>query len=542
MTDNPKAAGGRRSDSWGSEESRDFLQERIRRFSATVCVITAAFFLAGWAIAAAWSPRTLVHGLPLAPMHLLNLAGIATYLVMWLATRGGPLPGSVLHLIDGGGVVLACVFETFMGFQLPIALRPDLLGVILLFGLLLYRAAIVPSDPRRTAWIGALSAAPLPVITYVAYTRAADPSLEHPAGYTVYAALFGLLAVLLSTKISGVIYGLRKTVREARRLGPYTLVEKIGEGGMGAVYRANHSLLRRPTAIKILPPERAGEMDLARFEREVQMTSQLTSPHTVSVYDYGRTPDGLFYYAMEFLEGIDLEELVRRDGPMPPARVAHVLGQVCEALGEAHRAGLIHRDIKPANILLCERGGRFDVAKVVDFGLVKSVAGGDPGVTLENMAPGTPHYMAPEALRSPDRLDARADIYSLGATAYFLLTGKTVFEGSLAEVLAQLLKDAPPSPSSRLGRPLPDGLQALVLASLAKDPEERPESAAAFQNALQSVDGIGWTAKDAEAWWRGRGHAIRSAGVSGRRPRAPGSPQTLDIDPARAAPGDDAEA
>jgi serine/threonine-protein kinase len=493
-----------------------------------VLVITAVFFVAGWAIAASWSPEHLVRGLPLAPMHLLNLAGIATYLVMWVATRGQPLPGSVLHVIDGGGVILACVLETFMCFELPIALRPDLLGVVLLFGLLLYRAAIVPSDPRRTAWIGALSAAPLPVITYVAYARAAIPNLPHPAGYTIYAALFGLLAVLLSTKISGVIYGLRRTVREARRLGPYTLVEKIGEGGMGAVYRANHALLRRPTAIKILPPERAGEMDLARFEREVQMTSQLTSPHTVSVYDYGRTPDGLFYYAMEFLEGIDLDELVRRDGPMPPARVVHVLRQVCEALGEAHRSGLIHRDVKPANILLCERGGRYDVAKVVDFGLVKSVAGSDPGVTMENTAPGTPHYMAPESLRAPDRIDARADVYSLGATAYFLLTGKTVFEGSLNEVLAQLLKDPPAAPSERLGRSLPEKLDAVVLASLAKNPEERIESVEAFLEALRAVDGTTWTSRDAESWWRGRGAEIRSR-RSGSGSRRAGSPRTLDV-------------
>ena len=352
----------------------------------------------------------------------------------------------------------------------------------------------------------------------------------HPASYAVYAALFGLLAVLLSTKISAVIYGLRQTVREARRLGPYTLVEKIGEGGMGAVYRASHALLRRPTAIKILPPQRAGEMDLARFEREVQMTSQLTSPHTVSVYDYGRTPDGLFYYAMEFLDGIDLEELVRRDGPMPPARVVHVLRQVCEALGEAHRAGLIHRDVKPANILLCERGGRFDVAKVVDFGLVKSVAGGNPGVTVENMAPGTPHYMAPEALTSPDRIDARSDVYSLGATAYFLLTGRPVFEGALAEVLAQLLKDPPPSPSARLGRSLPAGIDAVILAALAKKPEDRPESVEAFHAALlAAADGAGWSAREAEAWWRGRGAEIKSARSGGRASKAAGSPRTLDI-------------
>jgi serine/threonine-protein kinase len=520
LTEDRARGRGKETSTWGSEESRDFLQERIRRFSGTVLVITAAFFLAGWAIAVVWSPEHLVRGMPLAPMHLLNLGGIATYLVMWLATRGQPLPGPVLHMVDGGGVILACVLETFMCFQLPIALRPDLLGVVLLFGLLLYRAAIVPSDPRRTAWIGALAAAPLPVITYFAYSRAALPGLPQAGGYTIYAALFGLLAVLLSTKISGVIYGLRQTVREARRLGPYTLVEKIGEGGMGAVYRASHSLLRRPTAIKILPPQRAGEMDLARFEREVQMTSQLTSPHTVSVYDYGRTPDGLFYYAMEFLDGIDLEELVRRDGPMPPARVAHVLRQVCEALGEAHRAGLIHRDVKPANILLCERGGRFDVAKVVDFGLVKSVAGGEPGVTQENMAPGTPHYMAPEALRSPDRLDARSDVYSLGATAYFLLTGRPVFEGGLAEVLAQLMRETPPAPSARLGRSLPSRFDALVLAALAKSPEDRPGSVEAFAAGLTeaeaAVDGDAWSAAKAEAWWRDRGAEIRASRSGGR--------------------------
>jgi serine/threonine-protein kinase len=402
--------------------------------------------------------------------------------------------------------------------------------VIGLFGLLLYRAAIVPSEPRRTAWIGVLSAAPLPLVTYAVYARADISSLPHPASYAMYAALFALLTVLLSTKISSVIYGLRQTVREARRLGPYTLVEKIGEGGMGAVYRASHALLRRPTAIKILPPERAGEMDLARFEREVQMTSLLTSPHTVSIYDYGRTPDGLFYYAMEFLEGIDLEELVRRDGPMPSGRVVFVLRQVCEALDEAHRAGLIHRDIKPANILLCERGGRYDVAKVVDFGLVKSVAGSDPAVTREDTAPGTPHYMAPEALRYPDRVDARCDIYSLGATAYFLLTGRPVFEGALGEILAKLLDEMPPPPSVRLGRPLPASLDALVLASLAKNPDARPESVDAFRRALSEIaETAGWTPAEAEAWWRGRGAEIRAGRSGGKPAKPPGSPRTLDI-------------
>ncbi len=521
-----------RSSTWGSEESRDFLQERIRRFSGLVLLITSVFFVAGWVIAYFWAPEQLVRGLPVTAVHIFNLGCIAVYLVMWLATRGRPLPGVVLHMVDGVGTVLACILETVMCFGLPIELRPDLLAVIGVIGLLLYRAAIVPSEPRRTAWIGVLSALLLPIATYVTYARASSTTLPHPAGYAAYAALFGALAVLLSTKTSSVIYGLRQTVREARRLGPYTLVEKIGEGGMGAVYRASHALLRRPTAIKILPPQRAGEMDLARFEREVQMTSQLTSPHTVSVYDYGRTPDGLFYYAMEYLDGIDLDELVRRDGPMPAGRVVHVLRQVCEALGEAHRAGLIHRDVKPANILLCERGGRFDVAKVVDFGLVKSVTGSDAGVTLENTAPGTPHYMAPEALSSPDRIDARSDVYSLGATAYFLLTGRPVFEGALGEILGRLLREIPPAPSLRLGKPVPASLDALILAALAKKPEDRPESAEAFQSALAAMasgDGAEWTAAEAEGWWRARGAQVRARRSGGGRPPEAGGPRTLDV-------------
>jgi len=303
-------------------------------------------------------------------------------------------------------------------------------------------------------------------------------------------------------------------------IGAYRVEGPLGEGGMGTVYRARHALLRRPTAIKILPPERAGEMDLARFEREVQMTSQLTSPHTVSIYDYGRTPDGLFYYAMEFLDGIDLEELVRRDGPMHPGRVVHVLRQVCEALGEAHGVGLIHRDVKPANILLSERGGRPDVAKVVDFGLVKSVSARD-GVTLEDAAPGTPHYMSPEALRTPDRVDARSDIYALGATAYFLLTGRPVFEGSLPEVFAHQLGTPPVRPSERLGRPLPEALESLVLAALAKTADERPESASAFADALSRCAGVPpWTEAEAAGWWREAGARIKAARSGAEPPRA----------------------
>jgi len=499
---------------WSSEEGREFLQERIARFAGLVLLLSAAIFLAGWLVALAWAPSSLEHGLPVTPTHLFNLSTMVVMLGMWLAARGAPLPGPVLRLIDGGGFLLIAVGILGMSYTLPLLLRPDLIAVLSFFALLLYRAAIVPSEPGRTAWIGALSVAPVPVLTYLVYARAVRPEwMPSPWAYAAYSLFFSVLGVLLSTKISRVIYGLRQTVREARRLGPYTLVEKIGEGGMGAVYRASHALLRRPTAIKILPPERAGEMDLVRFEREVQMTSLLTSPHTVSIYDFGRTPDGLFYYAMEYLDGIDLQELVDRDGPMPAGRVVRVLRQVCEAVGEAHRVGLIHRDIKPANVLLCERGDRPDVAKVVDFGLVKDLAAtSGPGVTRDNVVLGTPHYLAPEALRAPESIDARSDIYALGATAYYLLTGTPVFDGVLAEIFAHHLGTIPTPPSARSKHGVSPSLEALILAALAKDPNDRPESAEAFDAALASCSDMPpWTDADAAAWWRGRGARLRAA-------------------------------
>jgi serine/threonine-protein kinase len=528
------------SSPWGSEESREFLQERIGRFAGVVLVLSLPFFVAGWAVDLVWYPKGLAHGLPLTSTHFFNLAWMTVLLAMWLSTRGEPLPGEVLLVIDGFGMFLVSAAVLGMCFSIPVVLRPDLIAVVALLGQLLYRAAIVPSSPARTAWIGAACAAPLPVLTYFAYGRGSNLSgLPSPWAYTTYSILFGILLVLLSAKISSVIYGLRETLREARRLGPYTLEAKIGEGGMGAVYRASHALLRRPTAIKVLPPERAGEMDLTRFEREVQMTSQLTSPHTVSIYDFGRTPDGLFYYAMEYLDGIDLQELVSRDGPMHPGRTVFVLRQVCEALSEAHRVGLIHRDIKPANILLCQRGGRPDVAKVVDFGLVKKLTGGaGPGATRDDLVLGTPHYLSPEALRTPDRIDARSDIYALGATAYYLLTGSTVFDGHVAELFAHHIGTPPESLAARLGRPIPPSLEAVVLSTLAKNPDERPESVECLDASLAAcADVPAWTEADASAWWGARGARILAARAGAPMSQATTKLRTLRI--SRPAPSSD---
>ena len=221
---------------------------------------------------------------------------------------------------------------------------------------------------------------------------------------------------------SQVIYGLRAQVVEAERMGQYVL-EKRRRSGMGTVYLARHALLRRPTAIKLLPADKAGAETISRFEREVQNTSMLSHPNTVAIFDYGRTPEGVFYYAMEYLEGVDLQRLVERFGPQSPARVVHILAQICGALAEAHARGLVHRDVKPANAILCERGGVPDTGKVVDFGLVKdmgtrarSPAGSDAALQTDiNTIVGTPADLAPEAIASPDEVDARSEIYAIGA-------------------------------------------------------------------------------------------------------------------------------
>jgi serine/threonine protein kinase len=381
-----------------------------------------------------------------------------------------------------------------------------MLYLLIVMTVLLYRAAIVPSKPWRTAWISTLSAAPAPILAAAIYAKSAPAEVSRGQA-VAYAFLWAALAALLATLVSFVTFRLRKSVARARRLGQYTLGEKLGEGGMGLVYRAVHEMLRRPTAIKLLPPGSAGEENLKRFEREVQQTARLTSPHTVSIYDFGRTPDGLFYYVMEYLDGINLDDLVRQDGPMAPGRAVRILRQVCAALSEAHGIGLIHRDIKPANILLCERGGFPDVAKVLDFGLVRQISGTtDPRLTAEDVLHGTPQYLAPEAIRNAENVDARSDLYALGAVAYFLLTGTEVFSGRGAlEIIHHHLQTEPESLSRRLGKPVPPKLEALVLATLSKNPDDRPESARALADALHACDDVpAWDETDARRFWRER--------------------------------------
>lgn len=309
---------------------------------------------------------------------------------------------------------------------------------------------------------------------------------------------------------------LRNEALSLRRLGQYVLLEEIGRGANGMVYRARHALLRRPVAIKLLSPDLTNEDTAARFEHEVQMTSQLTHPNTVAVYDYGRTPEGLFYYAMEFLSGINLDQLVRKFGPQPEGRVIHFLRQVCGSLAEAHGIGLIHRDIKPANILLTRRGGLCDVVKVLDFGLVKARNLRAPDKLTAGAVVGTPHFIAPEAVKHPESVDGRSDLYSLGAVGYWLLTGRTLFDSTdVEELLDGHVKATPKPPSALLTHPLDPDLDQIIMSCLSKVPDQRPRSAEELDHALAHCAAAGtWTSEQAETWWSTHVPAIETPPIT----------------------------
>jgi eukaryotic-like serine/threonine-protein kinase len=341
-----------------------------------------------------------------------------------------------------------------------------------------------------------------------------------PVALVTLTALWAGTATLASALVSKRIYGLQRQITQARQLGPYTLEEPIGQGGMGVVYRARHALLRRATAIKLVR-DTASPDTVARFEREVQLTSRLTHPNTVQD-DFGRATDGTFYYAMEHIEGLTLWQLVDLDGPQPPGRVISLLSQICASLAEAHALGLIHRDVKPDNVLVSLRGLVPDFVKVVDFGLARTIEASS--VDSPTAIMGTAEYMAPETVCEPSRVDARADLYALGSLAYFLLTGTELFTGTTALILSQQVHAVPQRPSSRLGAELPPDLERIVMRCLDKDPARRPQSAVALAAELtRTRTAQTWTRDDAAEWWSR--NASRVAGSRTQRPAPSGSCQ-----------------
>jgi serine/threonine-protein kinase len=448
----------------------------------------------------------------------------AIYSLYWIIARGRPRSTPFLLALDVIGSLAIGIDNVFLmlgDLGTISGVFENLIGFI---SNLFFRSLIVPSTVKRTLLCGLLMCGPTILGVALGPHRFDDQSLSWITvlGFSVN---WSFIALIFSGVASAVLYGLRREVRDARRLGQYTLGEKLGQGGMGVVYRASHAMLRRPTAIKLLAD--GGGASLTRFEQEVHLLAGLNHPNIVTVHDYGRTSDGSFYYAMELLEGMDLDRLVAASGPQPPERVIHIVRQVARGLHEAHEVGLVHRDIKPANVFLCRRWGEPDAVKVLDFGLAKNKADPRASVTAHDVLLGTPLYISPEALENAAMVDLRSDIYSLGAVAYYMLTAQPVFSGkSAVEVCVKHLHSAPVAPSERLGRAVPADLEAIVLRCLAKSPAERYATAAELERALAGCADAGeWRADRAQAWWQLHGGAPAPAREDDGRGR------TVEIDP-----------
>ncbi len=525
-----------------TEEGRGFFQDRLALFGRWIFLVSGTFYIVYRITNFLIPPQLDVTQVPVGDPNRYHLYATLVAGALWAVARSRKrLSTQVVGWLDATSSLLMCALFAVMsvGFgQTHLAVAQDpmhglLTGVMACGYVLLSRAVAVPSTPRRTLAVSSVAILPMAIAGWYVLVGAEVPGIDL-SPTVIDVITWCLAAIAMAVIASRVTFGLRAEADQVRRLGQYTLEGKLGEGGMGVVYQASHAMLRRPTAIKILRPEAAGEDALRRFEREVQLTSSLSHPSTVVIFDYGRTPQGMFYYAMEYLDGLSLEELVRLDGPQPPARVVHILRQVAGALAEAHDVGLIHRDIKPANIIVSKRGGMADVAKVVDFGLVKSFEPTAPAaeidVTSAHVLVGTPLYMSPEAIGGDATLDGRSDLYALGAVGYFLLTGTPVFTAkSLVEVFAHHLHTPPDPPSVRAGDQFPEDVERLILRCLAKRPDERYDDARALQRALNTcAERLPWADDLALQWWATLKTGSRT--TSSAPPGSGAGPQTITVD------------
>ncbi len=373
-------------------------------------------------------------------------------------------------------------------------------------------AAFIPCRIAQ-AWLSGIAAVAVPLIYGATYALVpevsafwADRGGPVAQGSALAFNTAGTLIIaVVSLAVSRTLYKMRTTAMKAERLGNYIIDRELGVGGMGQVYVAHHALMRRPTAVKVIRGDQVDQHGaLQRFEQEVQLSAGLTHPNTITIFDYGRTPDDTFYYAMEYLAGMDLQDLVERFGPLPAPRVAFILRQALGSLAEAHSRGIIHRDIKPSNIFLTQRGGLFDFVKVLDFGLAKQiVAEGAAELTKTGMLFGTPRYIAPETVYGTEKADHRSDLYNLGGVAYWMLTGQPPFptENSV-ELIVDHVKTVPAPPSELSEVPMPPELDALVMRLLEKKPEDRFRSAGEVEAALEDVEFPDhWSQASARAWW-----------------------------------------
>ncbi len=514
--------GGAESDD--SAELQTLLRQRLRLIAIFV---TVASVLASVQKSVSFDPNAHVGFLRWAwswPDLRQSLVNIVVYAVVAGILFRRELPSlRILRLIEllifGEGLVTICVSHWYVlhtGGWLADLLARGHLNILATaqslswFLIIVAYGTLIPNTGRRCA--GVVGTFALMGLALAAVSLARNGvSGPDTFRYLLQMGIYEMLAVGIAIIGSHRLEVLRLAASEARRLGQYQLKERLGAGGMGEVYLAEHLLLRRPCAVKLIRPECAGDpWHLRRFEREVRTTATLSHPNTVQIFDYGHADDGTFYYAMEYLPGLTLEQLVERHGPLPPARAIHFLRQLCGSLREAHSVGLIHRDIKPGNVMVCVRGGVHDVAKLLDFGLVRPghTDGDNATMTQEGMVTGTPAYMSPEQAGGQRDLDARSDLYSLGGVAYFLLAGRAPFAGrSAVRMMAAHLYEEP-APFSQFRDDVPSELELAVFRCLAKAPSSRFADVEAFDTALANCHvAEDWSGHDAARWWREQGGA-----------------------------------
>ena len=486
----------------------ELVAEQVRRIGLFAAV-TGALWTLGLFLDTVMAPR--IWGRPISPPAVsLELTGIAAAaLVVWYVRYCGHSAQTKTNVslgylvFNGMGVA---VLNTWIvpPVQLPVIHLSWVTIGILVFSM------ISPASPRKMLTTALITASMDPLALLIAYLGGA-PVVSLP--HAIARSLPNYACALIALLPSHVLQRMGRRLREAQDLGSYRLVELLGTGGMGEVWRAEHNLLARDAAIKLVRPEVLGARNdaeasvvLRRFEREAQATAQLSSPHTIQLFDFGITQDGTFYYVMELLAGRDLESLVREFGPVPANRAVYLLRQVCHSLADAHARGLVHRDIKPANIYVCRMGLEYDFVKVLDFGLVKLKrhTGPDTLVTADHTTTGTPAYMAPEIILGEAEVDSRADVYALGCVAYYLLTGQLVFEADTSmKMLLQHLHAQPLPPSQRTEVPIPRELDELVLACLDKNPDRRPQNAQElFDMACECRSCEEWNQATAATWWK----------------------------------------
>ena len=390
--------------------------------------------------------------------------------------------------------------RAWQGSEFPTAVTPVVIP-ILAFG------ALIPAPPRISLAIcvGAASMDSLAMYIMGGHIAAAS------TGDTLLKLMSPYIAAFVAYQISRVVHGLSEGIVKAREVGSYRRVERLGVGGMAEVWRADHRMLARPAAVKLIRPKVLidhGSIEAERllrlFLREARATASLSSPHTIQLYDFGVTREGAFYYVMELLNGVDLKRLVEQFGAQPPERVAHLLQQVCHSLHEAHARDFVHRDVKPANVFTCTQGGDYDFVKVVDFGLVLDRHPTQKELEDEKRFVGTPAIMAPEMVRFQAPVDPRADIYAVGCVGYWLLTGKRVFEAQTRhDMLVMHAHQKPVPPSKRAGRELHPELEALIMSCLEKNPGRRPQTARELRERLNALSfETPWSEERAELWWK----------------------------------------